>query len=355
MNILVFGTGAVGAYLGSRLALAGHSVWYLARPAWAVALRGGGLRVAASDRSDTIVTRNVLGELRGEMDLGPDGAVLLTVKAYDAEEAAIAIARSVRGDTPVACLTNGIGSERTLAAHLGADRVVPATLTTAVRTLEPGSIRVERERGVGLPADPRADGIAEALRDARILVRRYPDPTAMKWSKLPTNIVANPASAILGWTASQTMAHPGLCRLEIEALREAFLVMRRLGHRPVDLPGVRVAWLARILFLPVPLIRGGLARIVGRGRGQKLPSFHFDIGRGRSEVRWLNGAIVEAGARLGVSTPANAVLQDILLGLVENRETPEAWRDRPDRLLEAGRQAGVPGLASGPPGPSAER
>ncbi len=355
VKILIFGSGAVGAYLGSRLALAGHSVWYLARPLWAEALRSGGLRVSASDRSDTVVTHNVLSQLPEMLDLGPDGFVLLTVKAYDAEEAAVAIARSVRGEIPVACLTNGIGSEDTLAAHLGSTRVVPATLTSAVRTLEPGSIRVERERGIGLAAGPVADGIAEALRDARIRVSRYQDPTAMKWSKVPTNIVANPASAILGWTASRTMAHPGLARLEIEALRETFLVMRRLGHRPVDLPGVRVSWLRLGLYLPAPLIRGWLARIVGRGRGEKLPSFHYDIGRGRSEVRWLNGAVVEAGNRLGVPTPANAVLQEVLLGLVEKQDSPESWRDRPDRLIEAGRRGGVPGLGRSPAQSSAQR
>jgi len=64
----------------------------------------------------------------------------------------------------------------------------------------------------------------------------------------------------------------------------------------------------------------------------------------RSEVRWLNGAVVAAGEALKLPTPANRLLLTVMLDLVEGRSDPASWRDRPDRLMERARQEGVPGL-----------
>ena len=348
MKFLIYGTGAVGAYLGSRLLQAGHAVTFLARPLWAEALRVHGLRVQRGAEAQTVPVSDVLTELPNGYNPGSDSAILLAVKAFDCDSAAEAIRQVVRGDAPVVCLLNGIGHEETLAQSIGPDRVVAGSLTTAVAVVGPGVIRVERERGLGLGRRPESEPIAAATRQAGISTRLYDDAAAMKWSKLPTNILANASSAILGWTAGQAMAHRGVYRLEVEALREAFTVIHRLGLRPVDLPGVPVRWLSRAVFLPPRLSQVWLGRAVARGRGDKRPSFHQDIGRRRSEVSWLNGAVVAAGERTRVSTPANRLLLKVMLDLVEGRSDPTVWRDQPDRLMMQARQEGVPGVLPPP-------
>jgi 2-dehydropantoate 2-reductase len=109
--------------------------------------------------------------------------------------------------------------------------------------------------------------------------------------------------------------------------------MRGLGLRPVDLPGVPVSLLARAIFLPPPLTQPLLYRAVVGGRGQKMPSFYSDLERGKSEVAWLNGAIAGEGQRLGIPTPANRRLAEVLAGLAEGRLRREAFRGRPEALL----------------------
>ncbi len=344
MRFLIYGTGAVGGYLGGRLAEAGHAVLFLARPATAEALRRDGLRIERGKETRRIRDFEVLTDLPSGLDLGTEAAVLLAVRAFDCAAAAVALRERLRGATPVVCLLNGIGNEETLAESIGAERVVAATLTTAVEVRAPGVVRVERQRGLGLARRPSSEALAGVIARAGIPTRLYDDAAAMKWSKLSTNIVANASSAILEWTASAVMDNAGLYRLELEALREAFRVMRRAGHPPVDLPGVPVRWLARGVFLPPWASHFWLGRAVARGRGDKRPSFHRDLGQGRSEVRWLNGAVVESGDRLGLPTPANRVLLTTLLERVEGGSDPAGWRDRPDRLLERGREAGVPGI-----------
>ena len=277
-------------------------------------------------------------------DLGEHAAVLLAVRAFDCAAAAADLSTRLSRPTPVVCLLNGIGNEATVAESIGADRVIPATLTTAVEVRSPGVVRVERERGLGLARSEWSEALARSFVEAGIDTRLYDDGTAMKWSKVPTNIVANVSSAVLDWSAAEVMRSAGLYRLEVEALREVFRVMRRAGHPPVDLPGVPVRLLARGIFLPAWASRPWLGAAVARGRGRKRPSFHRDIGRGRSEVRWLNGAVVELGDRLGVETPANRVLLATMLELVDAGADPSRWRHQPERLLARAREVGVPGI-----------
>jgi hypothetical protein len=66
-------------------------------------------------------------------------------------------------------------------------------------------------------------------------------------------------------------------------------------------------------------------------------------------VGWVNGAVVAAGKTTGVPTPANKLLLQTMLDLVEGRSHPSIWRDRPDRLIAEARQMGVPGLSNPPP------
>jgi 2-dehydropantoate 2-reductase len=73
------------------------------------------------------------------------------------------------------------------------------------------------------------------------------------------------------------------------------------------------------------------------GRGSKMPSLHIDLAAGRdtSEVDALNGAIVEAGQRLGISTPVNQALTTILNDLVSGQVEWSEYRQQPERLLAA--------------------
>jgi 2-dehydropantoate 2-reductase len=182
------------------------------------------------------------------------------------------------------------------------------------------------------------------MRAADMTVRMYSDPERMKWSKALTNIVSNASSAILGWTPAQVFGNKGLYRLELEALRETVRIMQKRGMRPLNLPGVPLTIMGYGVFLPAPLTRNFFGRIVARGRGDKPPSFQQDIGRGRSEVEWLNGAIANFGDKLGVPTPANRLLYETMMTLVNRPQEHERYLGKPSELLRLAAKAGVPGI-----------
>jgi len=343
VRYLVYGTGAVGGLVGGRLALSGHPVTFLARPRIAEAMQAGGLDLGDAGAPAHLSNPRVitdLAEVRGEsLD-----AILLAVKAYDCQAASAALA-GIASSAPVVCLLNGIGNEATLAAALGAERVIAATLTTAVTMPEPGRIRVERERGLSLAmGHALVPTLVEELQPAGFFLRLHANADRMKWSKVLTNIVTNATSAITGWLPGEVLANRGLCRLEIEALREVVRVMGAMGFGPEDLARVPIRGLVVAFSLPLPFGQPIQRRGISRGRGAKLPSFHYDIGRGRSEVVWLNGAVVREATARGLAAPANAVLTEIMLGLVEGRLVRDEFAGRPEALLARARAAGVPGI-----------
>jgi 2-dehydropantoate 2-reductase len=127
-----------------------------------------------------------------------------------------------------------------------------------------------------------------------------------------------------------------LYRLEIRQLREALAVMRAQQIRVVDLPGTPVRLLAfAVRYLPLAVSRPFLSKAVGSGRGGKMPSFHIDLysKRGKSEVDYLNGAVAQAGRRLGIPTPVNQLLTDTLLGLTREEIPLTIFAGHPEKLL----------------------
>jgi 2-dehydropantoate 2-reductase len=342
MRYLVYGAGAVGGTLGGSLALAGFPVTFFDRPEVVRDLRSGGLTLEIRGQARHLAMPTLATNLEHLPDR-PD-VVLLTVKAYDCAAAAEHMRDGLPNSVPVVCVLNGIGNEATLAAALGAERVIAASLTSAIQRLETGLLRVEKDRGIGLACGHAVSPALEAdFTTAGLHPRLYRNADAMKWSKLLINLVANATSAILDWSVDDVFRHRGLYRLEVEALREAVRVMRGLGLRPVNLPGVPSGLLAAAVFWPDWITHPILHRAAAGGRGQKRPSFAYDIGRGRSEIGWLNGAVVRYGARLGIATPASGVLTDVLTMLIDAKPGAGAYR-QPESLLAAASAAGVPGL-----------
>jgi 2-dehydropantoate 2-reductase len=122
----------------------------------------------------------------------------------------------------------------------------------------------------------------------------------------------------------------------VQALRECLKVMEAQGIPVVDLPGTPVRMLRFGTRLPFWLSRPLLGRAAGTGRGGKMPSFHIDLhsGRGKSEVEYLHGAVVRAGERLGIPTPANRVLRDTLMALTRGEIPLEEFAGQPQKLVK---------------------
>ncbi|GAB4530777.1 MAG: 2-dehydropantoate 2-reductase [Anaerolineales bacterium] len=336
LSLLVFGAGAIGTYIGGSLALDGHRVVFLERPQVAESLRAGGMHLTLPAGRRAVQPLHVAASLEAALQAGPFDAALFALKSFDTPAFVEQIRPYAADLPPVVCLSNGVENEQALAAALGAGKVIPATVTTAIGRTQAGDVRVERLRGLGIAAGhPLAERLTAACTQAGLQARLYPHAAGMKWSKMLTNLLANATSAILDMTPGEIFAHPGLCALEVRQLREALAVMRAQRIPVTDLPGTPVRLLALGVRLPVALSRPLLRRAVGKGRGNKMPSFHIDLhsGRGKSEVGYLNGAVVRFGAQYGIPTPVNRLLTETLTALSEGRLPLDAYAHDAGRLL----------------------
>jgi len=338
MRFLVIGAGAIGGYLGGCLALAGHSVSFVARPAAAANLARDGLRLTWARTGSAQVTNSfqVATSLAGAFDGPTYDCLLLAVKAYDTEPAAQELKAITATPPPIVALQNGVDAEAVLAAAFGLGSVISGTVTTPVSKQASGLV-IEKTRGMGLAlGHPLSQPLAVVLTRAGIGTRLYASAGAMKWSKLLANLVGNATSAILDWPVSALFADPRLYAIERDTLRECLSVMRRLGYPVVDLPGTPARALGwAVSRLPHSLARPLLGRFVGAGRGAKMPSLNLDVqaGRARTEARWLNGAVAQHGAELGVATPVNATLTETVEALTAGQLQRADFRHNPAALL----------------------
>jgi len=338
LHFLVYGAGAIGSYIGGSLVLAKQDVVFIERPDVAAALRERGLRLKISEQVHHIPNPVVTGSMEEALTRGPYDVVLFAVKSFDTVATLINLSPYKVALPPFLCFQNGVENEATITSVLGPDKVIAGTVTSAVGRLGAGDVVLERKRGVGIAlGHPLSPALAAIFNDAGLNAWTYSNAMAMKWSKMLTNLLANATSAILNMPPGDIFSHPGLFRIEIQQLREALRVMRGLKLPIVDLPGTPVRALAfGVRWLPAEISRPLLSRAVGSGRGAKMPSFHIDLynRRGKSEVDYLNGAVVRSGERLGIPTPVNRSLNEILLSLTSKGLPLDTFANRPELLLK---------------------
>ncbi len=346
LNFLVFGAGAIGTYFGGSLVLAGHNVVFVEQPKMVEQLRERGLRLdlTIDERRNTkdafvIEARSFVIEpsLEEALRFGPFDVALFALKSFDTAAALEGMKPFADKLPPILCLSNGVENEQAIARELGADKVIYGTVTSAIGRRGAGDIVLEKLRGVGVAAGhPFSEKLVSALDGAFLNCRLYPEPHGMKWSKMLTNLIANPTSAILNMTAAQVFANRKLYKLEVEMLSECLAVMAAQNIQVTDLPGTPVKLLALATKLPLWLSKPFLSRAAGSGRGGKMPSFHIDLysGRGQSEVGYLHGAVVRAGREFKIPTPVNELLTDTLLALTKKEIPLEEYANQPEKLLK---------------------
>ena len=341
LTLLIVGAGAIGSLLGARLAIAGHRVTLVGRPWFREAVAKHGLTLVLDDGPHTTHDLSVFSSVHAAAAAGQSYDVaLFATKAYALPAALDELQQAMPAPPPVATFQNGVGSEEAAMDRLGAARVIAARITTPVEVLGEARIRAFSKGGIGVApwnsqgADPAP--LAQALAGAGFHVRQYGDARALVWSKLLLNLIGNATSAILAWPPQRLLADPRLYNLEVDAIEEARRVMRALDIPMVGLPGYPAHLQFPLLeALPRWLTRPLMVRLASSGRGGKMPSLFLGLeaGQRESEVEVLNGAVVRAGETLGIATPVNRALTQVVMGLARGERERDTFRHQPEALL----------------------
>ncbi len=336
-KILCIGAGAIGAYIGGSLSVVGHDVHFLDRPETLDRIRQNGINLQIPKGYFHIKPENLWDSINGALHHTSFDFAVLAVKSYDTEallENWIGLENKM---PPVVCLQNGVENEDKISHVIGIDKTIRGTVTTAIGRIENGVV-VEKLRGVGIETNHKlSEKIIESFNDAGLNAYGFNNGLEMKWSKLLTNVTTNASCAILNMTPQEIMKNPSLFSIEIGQLREVLCVMKSLNLRVVDLPGTPVRLFSLVIEkFPIWLSRIILNQFISKGRGNKMPSFYLDLqsGRRKSEVDYLNGAVVRFGDRQGVSTPINTILNQTLISMTNREIEPVIFDHQPDKYYQ---------------------
>lgn len=341
MKILVYGAGAVGGYLGAQLCLDNHDVTFIDMEATVNVINTNGLTVVQGDQSRTAHPQAVTSAAQAFMGgAAAYDLIIMGVKAYDLKAALDPLVAFCPSPNTIITIQNGIEVERPYIDHYGAEHIVTGSFTTPISKETINRLVVEKEdRGLALAPAQAGQNIKQWLHlfnQAGVATIEIKDYQSMKWSKAMLNIIGNATSAILNRPPGTVYKSSAMFDLEVRMLRETLAVMKKLKLNVVDLPGSPARRLAgAVNRVPKPLLKPIMSRLVASGRGDKMPSFHIDLTArvGKSEVIYHNGAIAKAGMEIGVATPVNAALTDVLWKLTRDELD---WRDfdgQPRRLM----------------------
>jgi 2-dehydropantoate 2-reductase len=341
---VIYGAGAVGGFLGARLAsISEHppSVTLVARPRVVQAVDARGLVVREFGKESTSHPRIA----ESSSSLPPQDLVLLTIRTYDVAESIEDVLALLGERGVLIAFQNGVGTEEDLAEALGRDRVIAGTLTVSAGMEQPGVVtRYSKGGGVALaPMNGRSvpPWIKDLFESTGLPVMTVDDYRSLRWSKLLLNMLTGAISAILDIDIDTLVSNPRLFRLEQLAFREALAVTDQAGIRVIKLPGYPVPLARLTMRLPRALAQRMLGRRIAAARGGRSSAMRAEMARNRSEVEAYNGAIARAGARTGVATPVNQALTDLTMALVANPSERETYRGKPEKLLTYLRERGV--------------
>jgi len=313
MKICVVGAGAIGGFIGTRLALAGaHEVSALARGATLAALRRHGWRLREGGTLRSAPARAV----ERAAEAGPQDLVVIAVKGQALPEVAPAVAPLLAPHTMVLPAMNGVpwwfgrGVPALEGAPLASvdpggvvskaiafEHVIGCVVHASTWTSEPGLVEHKMGQGliVGEPAggtSARVNALGAALQQAGFDVTVSAGVRRDIWYKLWGNMTINPVSAITGAPTDRVLDDPLVLAFCSAAMREASAVGARVGCVIEQQPEDRHA--------------------VTRKLGSFKASMLQDVEAGRTlELDALVGVVREIAQRVGVATPNI----DALLGL----------------------------------------
>jgi 2-dehydropantoate 2-reductase len=306
--VAIIGAGAIGGYVGVKLALAGEDVTFIVRGANLTAIRQRGMKLIMADGSEQVALN--VRATNDYAEAGPQDVVILAMKAHQVEAVARDVPKLFGPDTTVVTMQNGIpywyfhkhggaGREGTrvhsvdptgiVGECIPADRVIGCVVYPASELIAPGIVKhIEGERfPVGEldgSSSVRVNRIAAAFTNAGFKAPVLDNIRAEIWLKLWGNLTFNPISSLTHSTLVDICQYPLTRELAAAMMREAQAVANKLGIE------FRIALDKRI---------AGAEKV-----GKHKTSMLQDIEAGRApEIDALVGTVVELGRLTDTPTP----------------------------------------------------
>lgn len=300
MKITILGAGAMGCLYGGLLSESGENQVTLV-DIWKEhidAINQNGLVIMTPDGTERVV-KNLQGVCSASESRAAE-LVVVFVKATHTEEAMRQATNLVGPETVVLTLQNGLGNVEKLCSAVSPKHVIAGTSAFGASIKGPGRIH---QGGAGDTVIGELDGsiseriekIKGVLDRAKLKGKVADNVMGLIWSKLSANIGINAIATLCDIKNGQILDFPESAALQSAAVNECLAVAKAKG----------------IVFPDADPLEH--VRLVTRQTAQNTCSMLQDVRAGRqTEIAVINGAIVDLGKELGVPTPVNQVLTNLI-------------------------------------------
>ena len=306
-RICIIGCGAVGSLFAAHLAQKGEvEVW--AYDVWkdhVDAMRRNGLRLSgAADFTAKLNATSDPAEIP-RCDYG-----IVATKAIHTKSAIAQVARAFDENSAVCSVQNGVGNEELIAEHV--KYVIRGTTFPAGHPIAPGHVGfdIKGDTWIG-PFEPTNTPMSKVEELAGLITRSGMNVIALKdargaqWTKLIFNASTNPVGGLTLLHHGAATRLPATGQLFNDLIAEGEQVAKALG---IELHGD-----------PRALVQKG-ANAPGKHRASMLQDV---LAKRRTEVDFMNGAIVQWGEKTGVPTPLNKAMWQLIKGLEHSWSDPD--------------------------------
>ena len=308
MKIVVVGPGALGCLVGGFLSKSGEEVWFLDKhPERANKLNNDGIKIEGISGEHNIKVKATCDP----KEIGVSDLVIICVKSYDTEQATKNAKALVSDNTLILTLQNGLGNVEVIGEIIGQEKVIGGTTSHGSTSLGDGHIRHagKGETIIGRWYQPptrkgvrkwqiprrRLEEVASALRKTNFETKISDNIKEIIWSKLIINVGINALTSITRLKNGAILEYEWTRNIMRQAVLEATKIAKR---RRISL----------IYSDPVKKVES-----VCSSTADNLSSMLQDILRKkRTEIEYINGAIVSEGDNLEIPTPVNSILTDLV-------------------------------------------
>ncbi|MBU1349421.1 2-dehydropantoate 2-reductase, partial [Patescibacteria group bacterium] len=231
---------------------------------------------------------------------------LVCVKAYQTEEVAKVLGQHLGPEGRALTLQNGVGNVEALVTALGPERVLGGITSEGATLVKEGHVRHAGKGQTHLgpaegPLDSFTQEVAALLNNAGFATQAVEGCQNLIWTKLVINVGINALTAILNVPNGQLLELDHAALMMERVVAEAVSVGEKLG----------------IGFIHEDMLEA--VRDVARRTASNISSMLQDVrNKRRTEVQFINGAVLDKGVELGLACPFNAALANLVLALEEN-------------------------------------
>ncbi len=319
MRIGIFGAGAIGCYLGARLASAGSDLVLVGRKRLLDAVASDGLHFEGLEQAREQVDQARLCLSEDAKALGDCDYVFVTVKSGQTKEAGKTLSTTIDKSCLVVSFQNGIRNAAILKETLPDNQILAGIVPFNVVWDEPAIFKQGTSGPLVIQDGHEGAGeIAESFAAAGLPAELVSEMLPLQWGKLLMNL-NNAINALSGLPLQQELADRNY-RLCLSASQsEALHLLKKSGTKIASPLKVPISWVPFALWAPTPVFTR-IARAMLQVGPDARSSMSDDLRRSRNtEIDFLNGEIVTLAESLSEQAPVNAAIVDLIRSAEEAR------------------------------------